>query len=197
MNWMVAESAAFHGGSCEDDAAAEAEAAAFAEYQRRARKGKAPAEPVHADASSAMAAEHRKMREREEQRRVDRLEHERKENELSAVLVGNEYRLPPEVSGHILSKVGEPTGNRAFDYTSTHQALTEAEHGRREQLRAGVNALEKRVDGYTNELVGNGMEQRWEDLQAVSAQEAKDLVNHANSQVHAMENKAFVQMYRS
>ena len=47
-------------------------------------------------------------------------------------------------------------------------------------------------------LVGNiGMEQRWEDLQAVSAQEAKDLVNHANSQVHAMENKAFVQMYRS
>lgn len=199
MNWMVAESAMFHGGGggCEE-AEAEAEAAAYAEHLRRQAASKEKKPPEHAGPSAAMAAEHERMRAREQQRKAERVDKERAENVLSAALVGEAYRLPPEVSGHILQGVGKPSGTRTFEYAGTQQARTEAEHARRQQLRAGVVAFEKRVDGYTNELAGGSSgkpEARWAELPTVTAQEAKDLVGKGNSMLHATEDKQFVQMF--
>lgn len=99
MNWQVAEAALFHGGGssgyCEDEM--EKEMAAYAEYLRR-RKTEAKVEGEHADDSAAMAAEHRSMRERERQAGLARVEAERKENQESTSLVGQQFGLPPELS---------------------------------------------------------------------------------------------------
>ena len=99
MNWQVAEAALFHGGGssgyCEDEM--EKEMAAYAEHLRR-RKTEAKVEGEHADDSAAMAAEHRSMRERERQAGLARVEAERKENQESTSLVGQQFGLPPELS---------------------------------------------------------------------------------------------------
>ena len=99
MNWQVAEAALFHGGGssgyCEDEM--EKEMAAYAEHLRR-RKTEAKEEGEHADDSAAMAAEHRSMRERERQAGLARVEAERKENQESTSLVGQQFGLPPELS---------------------------------------------------------------------------------------------------
>ena len=99
MNWQVAEAALFHGGGssgyCEDEM--EKEMAAYAEHLRR-RKTEAKVEGEHADDSAAMAAEHRSMRERERQAGLARAEAERKENQESTSLVGQQFGLPPELS---------------------------------------------------------------------------------------------------
>ena len=199
MNWQIAEAAAFHGGTgdcCEDED--EAEAAAFAEYQRRFGCG-APA--IHKDAAAVMAAEREAQRAREQKRHTERVEREQRENVTSARLIGNKYGLPGEVAdGVILSHVGEPSGTRGFEYGRSAQALTEAEHARREQLRAGVVALDKRVDTYVNDALGSGScptePSRWDELPAVSAQQAKEAIE-SNATVHGLENKEFVQMFRS
>lgn len=187
----------FHGGaSCDAEAEAEAEALAYAEHLRRSKKTAEP--PVFSDPSAAMAAEHQKIREREQARRAALVEHERQENQLSTSLVAGQYRLPPDVSDEILQRVGEPSGTRTFNYASTHQSITENEHSRREQHRAGVLAFEKRVDGYTNELTSSsGQERRWDEMPTVDVQQTKEMVDRGNAQTHAMENKQFVAMYRS
>ena len=99
MNWQVAEAALFHGGGssgyCEDEM--EKEMAAYAEHLRRRRR-EAKVEGEHADDSAAMAAEHRSMRERERQAGLARVEAERKENQESTSLVGQQFGLPPELS---------------------------------------------------------------------------------------------------
>ena len=99
MNWQVAEAALFHGGGssgyCEDEM--EKEMAAYAEHLRR-RKTEAKVDGEHADDSAAMAAEHRSMRERERQAGLARVEAERKENQESTSLVGQQFGLPPELS---------------------------------------------------------------------------------------------------
>ena len=99
MNWQVAEAALFHGGGssgyCEDEM--EKEMAAYAEHLRR-RKTEAKVEGEHADDSAAMAAEHRSMRERERQAGLARVEAERKDNQESTSLVGQQFGLPPELS---------------------------------------------------------------------------------------------------
>ena len=99
MNWQVAEAALFHGGGssgyCEDEM--EKEMAAYAEHLRHRRR-EAKVEGEHADDSAAMAAEHRSMRERERQAGLARVEAERKENQESTSLVGQQFGLPPELS---------------------------------------------------------------------------------------------------
>ena len=183
-------------GDCEADADAEAEAAAYAEHLRRSKK--AAAAPVYSDPSAAMAAEHEKIRGREQARRAELVERERQENELSTSLVAGQYRLPPDVSGEILQRVGEPSGTRTFHFASTHQAITENEHSRREQHRAGVLAFEKRVDGYTNELASSAaQERRWDEMPTATAQQTKEMVDRGNAHTHGRENKQFVAMYRS
>lgn len=194
MNWMVAESAMFH-SSCDADAEAEAEALAYAEHLRRSKKA---ANPVFSDASAAMAAEHQKIRGREEAKRAELIESERQENMSSMSLVAGQYGLPPDVCGEVMQRVGEPSGMRTFQYASTHQAITENEHSRREKHRAGVLAFEKRVDGYTNELASSaGQERRWEEMPMATAQQTKEMVDRGNAQTHATENKEFVAMYCS
>ena len=199
MNWQVAEAAAFHGGAggcCEEDEA-EAEAAAFAEYQRRFGGTQ---QAVHRDAAAVMAAEREGQRAREQRRHAERVQREQRENVDSVRLVGRQYGLPGEVSeGVILGHVGEPSGTRGFDYGRTAQALTETEHARREQARSGVAALDRRVDGYVNQALGGGgcpaEPGRWEELPSVSAQQAKEAIE-SNAATHALENKEFVQMFR-
>ena len=99
MNWQVAEAALIHGGGssgyCEDEM--EKEKAAYAEHLRR-RKKEVEAKGEHTDASAAMVDEHRKMREKERQAQLARIEVERQENEQSTSLVGRQFDLPPELS---------------------------------------------------------------------------------------------------
>ena len=193
MNWAVAEAAAFHVGNCEEED--DEEAAAFAEYQKRMGQNHAQ-QAVHKNSAAAMSAEHNKMREQERRRREEQLTKERQENSQSACMIGRQYGLPTEVSSEILTRVGEPSGTRTFAHSRTQHHLTELEHARREKLRAGVLALDKRVDAYTNELAGNKGavdSRRWEHLQTVSsAQEAI----RGNTALHGREDKEFVQMFR-
>ena len=53
---------------------------------------------------------------------LERVANERRENEKSANLVAKQYGLPPEMSAHILSRVGDPTGTRTFEIGNTQQA---------------------------------------------------------------------------
>jgi hypothetical protein len=194
MNWAVAEAAAFHGGSCEDEQ--EADEAAFAEYQRRMRA--TPTEPVHKNASAVMAAEHRAMRERERVRQQEKLQREQRENERSASLLGREFGLPAEVTHGILGHVGKPSGTRQFEYGRTQHAQIESEHERRMRVRAGIVALDKRIGTYHDELAGGSSltdERRWDELAAVSGDEARAAIE-SNDKMHAAESKEFLQMFR-
>jgi len=201
MNWMVAESNLVHGGGgCEHDEDEE-EAAKFAEFQRRKRAAAAQAGKVatpqgkHSDASAAMAAEHSKLREQEQQRRTHRIEQRKKEDAEGVQLLGQHFGLPGDVSNDILSAVGDLAERPVFEYNRTQRAATEAEHERREKFRSGVLSREKRADGYMSELAAGASEQRWDDLQAVSAHDVNAL-NSANSRVHAKDDQQFVLMYR-
>jgi hypothetical protein len=197
MNWAVAESAAFRGGACECDER-EAEEAAFAEYQRRTA-AEAKAEPVHKNSAAAMAAEHKGMREREKARRKEKIERERRENEESARALALKFGLNDDLESDILGRVGEPSGTRTFEYSHTQHAALSKEHLRREQVRTGVLALEKRCVGYVNEVASGSAitdASKWQQLPA--APSAPDPSwETSNARLHGMEDKEFIQMFRS